>query len=150
MGDEVVAKPLSAAISELLDKDRYLLQHNLNERTISHRLASYMQSYFKGWDVDCEYNRDHDDPKKIPLPRTKVNSDDVDAKIVFPDIIVHHRGRDNNLLVIELKKSTNRESTDSDLEKLRLIKKTLKYKHALSIRLQVGESEVGIKDIRTA
>jgi len=45
------------AISCLLEIDSYLLEIDVNERTITHRLAMYLQEEFEDWDVDCEYNR---------------------------------------------------------------------------------------------
>jgi hypothetical protein len=44
--------------------------------------------------VDPEYNRDGHEVKRS------------DGVIVVPDVIVHHRGTSDNLLVIEVKKST--------------------------------------------
>ncbi len=108
-GNVPLSEAVWAALQELLERDAYLLRHNLNERSISHRLASHLQRRLEGWDVDCEDNRNHDDPKTLPLPRETVDSDDTEARTVFPDIIVHRRGSDENLLVIELKKSTNPE-----------------------------------------
>ena len=147
--DEAVAEPLQASIQELLDRDDFLLRNNVNERTISHRLAMYMQEHFPNWDVDCEYNRNHDDPKRIPAPK-RIESDDVDAKTVFPDIIVHHRNTDENLLVLEIKKSSNPESSAEDLDKLSRIKKAFGYKHALFIRFRVGYMRTGVAEILAA
>ena len=121
-GDEALADALERSLRALLERDAYLLQHNLNERTITHRLALYMQQHLPDWDVDCEYNRNHDDPKTIPIERTSVTTDDTNARTVFPDIIVHRRGTDENLLVLELKKTTNGEPSDVDLAKLAAIK----------------------------
>jgi hypothetical protein len=51
----------------LLLNDSYLLDHDLNERTICHKLAEYYQSIFRGWDVDCEFNKNLDEPKRINI-----------------------------------------------------------------------------------
>jgi hypothetical protein len=139
-GNEAIAEPVHAAIRKLFERDAFLLRNNVNERTISHRLAMYMQEGFPDWDVDCEYNRNHDNPKRIPLPRTTVQSDDVNARTVFPDIIVHNRNTDENLLVVEIKKTTNPEKSAEDLEKL--------YTHALFIRFVTGPEGPEIEEIR--
>ena len=48
---------LKAAIARLYKKDRFLIDNDLNERSISHKLAEYLQTEFHNFDVDCEYNR---------------------------------------------------------------------------------------------
>jgi len=53
--DEIEQK-VSNAILRFLEKDGLLLEIDANERSISHRLAGYLQEEFLGWDVDCEYN----------------------------------------------------------------------------------------------
>jgi hypothetical protein len=123
-------------------------EKDVNERSISHRLASYLQHEFGDWDVDCEYNRNHDDPKLLKLLRmyaVNVSTDDVQARTVFPDIIVHHRGTDDNLLVIEIKKTTNRLSDGFDKQKLREFKRQLGYSYALFLRFITGCAEIGVK-----
>jgi hypothetical protein len=41
------------------------------------------------------------------LVPTSIEANDTAAITVFPDIIVHHRGLEDNLLVIEMKKTIN-------------------------------------------
>jgi hypothetical protein len=56
-------------------------------------------------DVDVEYNRHFDNPKKLSLPPRDALDREVRSTTVFPDIIVHKRNTDEaNLLVLELKK----------------------------------------------
>ena len=99
-------KKVKAALYEFFCKDRGLLELNVNERSISHKLAEYLQPQFEGLQVDCEYNRREGEVKRLNcLQPEETRSDDRDAKTVYPDIIVHRRGNDDsNLLVIELKK----------------------------------------------
>ena len=76
MDRETVKRAVSNALNELLKLDFYLLTTNINERSISHRLAVYLQLQFPDWDVDCEYNRNHDDVKRLQLkPRTATDRD---------------------------------------------------------------------------
>ena|SRR2546428_6953981 len=119
MDREEVQRTISSALDELLKRDSYLLASNVNERSISHRFAVYLEARFPGWDVDCEYNRSHDYVKRLQLESRHATDHDLEAVTVFPDIIVHHRSTDVNLLVIEMKKSTSRESEDYDMKKLR-------------------------------
>ena len=60
--ETLVKKALKEALDQLLRADAELLNNDVNERSISHRLACYLEPLFPGWNVDCEYNRKHDDP----------------------------------------------------------------------------------------
>jgi hypothetical protein len=95
------------ALATLFDRDVYLLAVDANERSISHRFAMYLQAQFERFDVDCEYNRDGVEPKKLGHLGLLPDSEDVEAQTVFPDIIVHIRGTNRNYLGVEMKKSTN-------------------------------------------
>jgi hypothetical protein len=95
-----------------------------------------MEPLFPEWNVDCEYNRDHDDPKRLEIPRRSVSTDDTQATTVFPDIIVHHRGTSQNLVVIEMKKTSSHEPDDYDLRKLCAFKQQLGYQFAIFIKLR--------------
>ena len=100
-----VKQKVSLALEKLFKEDHYLLEEDANERSISHRLALYLQEMFPKWDVDCEYNRNLKEVKSLNMPSSCVSWDDTEARTVFPDIIVHHRGTNENLLVIEMKKT---------------------------------------------
>jgi hypothetical protein len=118
--------------------DRHLLEANLNERTITHRLALYLQDRLNGWHVDCEYNRDGHEPKELTLPPMPERDDDGGIRSVYPDIIVHHRGTTENLLVIEVKKSQSAESDQYDLAKLHGYMQQLGYRYGLFLRVMTG------------
>ena len=36
---------------------RHLLEKDLGERTLTHRLAVHLERHFPGWEVDCDYDR---------------------------------------------------------------------------------------------
>ena len=145
--DSSIEVKIHQAINELLIQDSPLLQFDVNERTISHQLAIHIKREFSNWDVDCEYNRNHDDIKRLRLPREKVASDDTFAQTVFPDVIIHRRGTDDNLIVIEIKKSSNPQSSDRDFLKLNEFKKQLGYKYAVFVKFSVGEDKMGLEQI---
>jgi len=96
-----------------IDKDLLLI--DVNERSITHRLGIYLQEQFPEWDVDCEYNRLIDNKKQMVLTKRlkakigETTPEDTQAKTVYPDLIIHHRISTENLVVIEVKKSTNPE-----------------------------------------
>jgi len=124
--------------------DKKLLEIKVNERTITHKLAVYLQQNFPEFNVDCEYNRLEDKVKKIELPKDKINWDDTEAKTVFPDIIIHKRGiQEDNLLVIEVKKSSNINSGDFDRMKLHtFLQEPYSYAYGLFLRIDLdGEND---------
>ena len=140
-----VKKKVEIALGMLLKNDSFLLEHDVNERSISHKLAEYLQQLFPDYNVDCEYNkRGEDIPKTIQKYWEKLKNDN---PLVYPDIIVHRRSTDDNLLIIEAKNSSNgsRKERDYDLIKLKAyLSKGDKYlyKVAAFIEYPVGNREV--------
>lgn len=140
MTESNIKARLQRAIEALLSQDAPLLKYDVNERLITHKLAEHLQQEFPGWNVDCEYNRDGHDSKRLDLrPTNDVSSADTEARTVFPDIIVHRRRAKDNLLVLEAKKSTGTRA-NCDKQKLRAFKEQLKYKYAVFVRIPVGNS----------
>lgn len=130
---------IAPALTRLFTCDSYLFEVDANERSISFRLAYYLQNRFPKWNVDCEYNRDGVDPKQLDGVDLYPQSNDDDAQTVFPDVIVHKRGTAQNYLAIELKKSTSSVSRTNDFAKLRGYKEYLGYTYALF--LEVGTAQ---------
>lgn len=113
----------------------------MNERAITHRLAICVEREFAGWDVVCEYNRDGHDPKEIAFG----SGDDAEhGRRVFPDVIDHRRGTDDNYVVFGLKKSNNPESDKRDFEKLRGYCRQPGYAHGVFIRLVVRQQHPSV------
>ena len=143
-------------ISEFLLKECFLLKNNLNvnERSITHKLAEYIQKYFSDYNVDCEYNRNMTDIKKIKLISEKYISK-TDAKgntvSVYPDIIIHKRGNnDSNLIVIEVKKANADDNSKKfDCEKLKAFTKNdgLEYKYGIYLELNENSND-GLKELK--
>jgi len=71
---ELIEAALEDAINQLLRSDSDILIMDVNERTISHRLANYLEPHFSGWNVDCEYNRHRDKPKRLNIRRRNIKS----------------------------------------------------------------------------
>lgn len=137
---EEIERKVDVAIGVLFKNDAFLLESDVNERSISHKLAEYLQQQFPEYHVDCEYNRMKSKSmdkryitKILELSIDNVKSDDTEAKTVYPDIIVHKRGTEINLLAIEIKKKTNNSSKDFDYKKLQAFKSQLKYAFALFV-----------------
>ena len=127
MEKDKIKEKLKLAFNQFLTNDIYLLKQNTDERNLTFRLAIYLQQIFNDWNVDCEYNRNHQDIKQIKQ---------IDNGNIRPDIIIHHRGTDDNLVIIEAKKSNNNED---DTEKLKKEKQQLNYKYAYKLTFFVGE-----------
>lgn len=135
MNDDKIISKINEALEILLCKDEWLLNNDLSEQSISHKLAEHLQVIFNEYDVDCEYNGSINDMysrKKILLLTQKLKEhnflkeseeNDIEKEFteraVFPDIIIHKRGtNDGNLCIIEIKKSTSKIQRDYDYLKL--------------------------------
>ena len=129
---------VALALSDLLLNDHRLLDINANERSITFRFAMYLQPQFPDWIVDCEFNRDGIEPKRLGHLELNPDSEDEDAKTVFPDVIVHKRGTEANHLVLEFKKSTSYVDREIDLRKLLGYKEQLGYTYALFVEVGTG------------
>lgn len=146
MTQEEIERIISQALGRLYTENLDILQLDVAERTVCARLAAILQPYFRNHAVHAEYNRHGIEPKEIELPdgegtltRYRVN----------PDIVVHQPGHDReNVLVIEVKKSTNAISDHADLRKLGQIKAQIAYRYALFLRLTAGP-EAKLADVRT-
>ena len=123
---------VAITLGVLLKNDSFLLQINASERSVSHKLGEYLQAQFPDWDVDCEYYRKGLDPKI--LERISECSDQRRTDRVLPDIIVHKRNTNDNLLVIEMKLENE---DPCDIEKLKKFTSStgeFRYKLGLFIR----------------
>lgn len=152
---EKLKSKVEKAIALFFKHDYFLIKNNVNERSVTHKLAEYLQLEFSEYHVDCEYNRmvdkmidrtmneekkDKDYIQKMLNLKIKedINADDTKAKTVYPDIIIHNREKsENNLLVIEVKKETNKNTKDIDfdIEKIKAYIKQLEYKNGLFIKI---------------
>src|SRR5687767_13186517 len=114
-----LAEHVAAALNDLLLQDADIFATDVNERTLAHRLAVYLERRLPGFHVDCEYNRDGHVPKRLYSMTEETTSADTEGTTIFPDIIVHRRGTAGpNILAIELKKTTNGRSAEWDVTKL--------------------------------
>lgn len=75
LSKKIIEKYFKLAVEDLYKNDLYLLEsgHELHEQAISHRLAVYLEKYFKRLQyykanelsVDCEYNKNGRNEKKV-------------------------------------------------------------------------------------
>jgi hypothetical protein len=122
-------RALFDALEELIAKDSYLLEHDLSERCIAARLSLYLQPRCEKYAVDVEYNRKGDSCKRLGLSDDCANYRDANGEsLVVPDLIVHARGAAGpNLLVVELKKTSNTAGRGCDRERVHAFLQSLGY-----------------------
>ena len=148
-GPTEIKAAVLAAIADFHTRDKYLLEFDLNERTISHSLADHLRQSFHPWDVDCEYNRHENGIKRLSFSGDKgissQGTQDAPARRVFPDIIIHKRGKGPNVLVIEMKKKTE-DSSNYDLEKLYAYKNELGYEYACLILIDTKNEDCRLEE----
>lgn len=145
---------IEAAVECLKNDHSFLLKekNNLNERTVTSQLRAILSKFFPDFDVDAEYNRMDVNgqyrPKAIDHLEAGVFDetvpyDDLEGRTVFPDIIVHRRGTNENLLVIEVKMAWKSGKAGLDEEKLSAYtdrEKGLGYRFGLY--LEIGEKGI--------
>lgn len=135
---EKILNLISKACNKLYQKDKYLIvngrhnQNHVSEMSIVFRLGIYLQQLMdedevlKEYNLDCEYNRNMDDCKRLPEFENGTR----------PDLIIHQRGTNRkNLLVLEFKTWWD-SNIDTDLRKIdNFIYKHGKYhyKYGMSI-----------------
>ncbi|TNE43774.1 hypothetical protein [Sphingobium sp. CFD-2] len=136
MDQQTIENTMLAAIATLQQEEATILQFDVGERTICACLAAILKRTFDHHAVHVEYNRHGIYPKEIELPD---GAGELTEKRIFPDIIVHKPGHDDaNLLVVEVKKTTNPVDDDLDIAKLQQIKQQIGYDFAVFLRLPTG------------
>ena len=134
----------ASGIETFIASEQELFAVDVNERSLSARLALHLQRRFPDWQVDCEYNRLGDGIKRLPRPEG-TSTDDRQGRTIYPDIIVHRRGERSNLLVIEVKKHDN-DDTDRDVEKLTGLTSSdgeYAYRHGIHLIFDCARGIVG-------
>lgn len=110
------------AKNEFLEKEKTIIKNDTNERTLTQRLAFYLELQlrknikYNDYSVNCEYNKDGEDIKRLKFGKN------AKRKKIYPDIIIHQVKIKDNLIAIEMKKTTS-SSVDKrkDIEKLKAL-----------------------------
>ena len=147
--DREIRLRVETALRQLSVLDRHLLANDANERALRHRLAVQLEKHFDNWDVDCEYDIFEADQQRLaeleraltiavmgtPLAR------DTFGLTVYPDIIIHHRKTDENLLALEIRKSGSPVPDEVDRAKLAAWKsEPVAFRYAALVRLHTGDA----------
>ena len=109
---------LVTALQDFYAQETFLLEKDLGERALTHRLAVHLEKQYPGWQIDCDYNRLGERTLRLPHG-TIVSTDDALGKSIFPDIVVHQRAIPNNLLAVEVRKASNHQPIEHDQHKLK-------------------------------
>ncbi|MCD4760040.1 hypothetical protein K8R33_04075 [archaeon] len=141
-----ILEKVRKAFEELKERDEFLLENDINERAITHKLAEYLQKSFQNLNVDCEYNRKLDRTKTIQVLKNELKEKELKKEcVVYPDIIAHKRGEKENEIVIEVKKRKKQNELyrkSIEFDKKKLIEFThkggeLKYNYGLLLIIPV-------------
>lgn len=119
-----------------------LLKRELSERCLCGALMYELnkqleKNNFKNYYADVEFNRAIENTINNVKRLTK---EEGTPKRVFPDIIVHSRGKvtPDNLLALEMKKSTaRREAKERDKNRLNLLTSSYPYKYKLGVYYEI-------------
>ena len=157
MNLQEIKEKVIIALQCFYSNDAYLIEYQVAERALTHKLAEYLQKLFPDYNVDCEYNKVGDgDPKRIDLLMAAQQDCPKDCNkcvankcVVFPDIIVHKRGRDENILVIEAKTAWSGQAQVNDYKKLQALIDSGVYHYQLGVAFRFsGNFEETIKTFK--
>jgi hypothetical protein len=139
---QVALDKVVAALQDFYTRETHVLERDLGELTLTHRLAVSLERQFPEWDVDCDYNRLGERTWRLPKASI-VSTDDELGKSIYPDIVVHHRAVPENLLAIEVRKASNYQSLEHDRHKLRgLTDPHLWFAYRIGLCLTLGKKSV--------
>jgi hypothetical protein len=164
---------VSRAVERLRSEDEDL-PDDVNERSLSHRLAVHLEHEVRRIDprllgagftlqdlsVDCEYNRYGGDPKRLHPVAEGIRAEagenfdwtaDTKGRTVYPDIVVHRRGTAGpNLIVIEVSRAdAAAEAIGWDKDKLDHLQRELGYLHAFLVLFGRGTPKILLASTNT-
>lgn len=124
-----IKRNIRIALGLLYKNDAFLLEKSVHERSIAHKLAEYLQQQFLDWHVDCEYNKHGISTKMLPR-----ECEGEHKEYVYPDINIHHRNTNDNLVIFEIKPSKSDSVNECDHVKLvEFTKNGGDYKYRLGV-----------------
>jgi hypothetical protein len=81
------------SLEKLVTERESLINNGASEWAVVHRFAVYLEERFPDYDVDCEYNLNLKNPKRLK------------GKLIRPDVLVHRRNdHTKNKIAIEFRK----------------------------------------------
>jgi hypothetical protein len=138
---------LITALQEFYARETFILERDLGERVLTHRLAVLIELHFPGWEVDCDYDRLGERTLRLPHGSV-VSTDDHLGKSVYPDIVVHQRDIPNNLLAVEVRKAANHQPIEHDQHKLKgLTDPHLWFAFSIGVLLTLAKENVTASEV---
>ena len=124
----IAYKLFEEANKQFLKYEKVNIKRNVSERNLCQNLANYLRDNMKkiglkGYYADTEYDRNQNMVKTIINNEMKIIE-------IECDLIVHSRGenvKQDNLIAIEMKKSTNMQKRNEDKERLKYMTKNTYY-----------------------
>jgi len=124
----IAYKLFEEANEQFLKYEKANIKRNVSERNLCQNLANYLRDNMKkfgikGYYADTEYDRNQNMVKTIINNEMKIIE-------IECDLIVHSRGENiqqDNLIAIEMKKSTNMQKRNEDRERLKYMTKNTYY-----------------------
>lgn len=143
MFDEI-KKLVENAISEFNAKENYLIRANLSERCICAKFANYLErelckTIYKDYNVDVEYNRDSHDSQ---YAKKMIG----DVKSATVDLIVHKRHTNENLICIEMKKSSKARFLINDKKRLAIMTRE-HFNYIIGFMLVAENEKLSINEV---
>lgn len=130
--------------------DLFMIENDYHEQNIAQKLAFYIEKHLmdfnlQEYDVDVEFNRGYNGDNSA--------SKKLDGSNIRIDIAVHKREYDilcgyENLICIEMKKSTNRRGIFEDkkrLKSLTSLEKGYLYQYGIMIIINIQENKLEIE-----
>lgn len=121
MKDIIVKEILLPSLRRLYENDYFNIYYGVSERNICARFAHHMEDimhscdyseFFEAYYIDVEYNR-----MGVGCPKFYQNHKR-ELKYMVSDLLIHGRGRLQNLLAIEMKRKGNYHGVKEDKERL--------------------------------
>lgn len=141
LNNDSIKQYVYQALELVYQKDKALITHRVNERSIVFRFGLYLyeiikNSNFNDFDIDVEYNRNGYDAKRIPSRQHGS----------YPDLIIHCRtSNEFNILVLEFKAEWSNKSQEDDERKIRdFMNKDGEYKFRYGATILIGEDDFNI------
>jgi hypothetical protein len=128
------------ALKRVYDRDYSLIEREVSERAIVFRFGLYMNEIlqsteFSVYDIDVEYNRNGNEPKRLPNHKNGT----------YPDFIIHKREvNTDNLLVLEFKTEWyNNQKADKDkIQKYMDLSGEYKFKYGATILINKDRPQI--------
>ena len=135
MSEQELISIINNALKRLYKEDEGLIKKDLCERCLVHRLAFYLQVSFPTYFVDCEFNKSFYEDTVHKKILSNINGN-------YVDIIVQRRSNNygENLLCLEIKKSSNKRDRDKDRENLTILTATDRFVYLLGFYVILGKT----------